>query len=114
MALQDSGTVFLATLENVALPGRKPVFKLTKYAKYYFEARTVGYARQYMARGVNQQIDLIIRTNPAKANVGDYAILGNGEQYKIDNIQHILEDTTGLKKTDFTLHRLEEFYELSE
>lgn len=109
----DDGIVYICKLENTAPKAKKPSYKLVKKSRLWFGERTVGYNRQYLAKGVNEQVDMLIRTtrNPA-ARIGDYAVLGNGEQFKIDNIAQLIDEATGLKATDYSLRRLEEFYEV--
>ena len=41
-----------------------------------------------------------------------YALLDTGEQYRIDNVQHLLDDD-GLRVTDLTLRRVEQLYDVS-
>ena len=46
-----------------------------------------------------------------KVHIGMYALLDTGEQYRIDNVQH-LSDDSGLKVTDLTLRRLDKHYDV--
>lgn len=111
----DGGTVYICELVNTAPNGRKPVFKLVKKNKHWFAERTVGYSRYYEAKGVNEQIDMLIRVHHDRSiRIGMYAMLGNGEQYHIDQVQQIVDDDNGLRYTDLTLSRIEEYYELDE
>lgn len=113
--LFDDGVVYICTLTNVAENGRMPKEVLTKIAKFWFAERTIGYNRQYLARGVNQQIDMLIRIHQYRqARVNYYAVLGNGEQYRITNVQHLIDDNDGLRYTDLTLERLDTNYDLDE
>ncbi|MBQ6322595.1 MAG: hypothetical protein IJI24_06955 [Lachnospiraceae bacterium] len=100
----------LYSLQNVAGKGLMPDEKLVKYADEYYGERTVGYNRQYAAFGADQRIDMLVRIwrNDA-ARIGHYAILEDGNQYRIDNVQH-LKDGDGLEVTDLTLRRLEDNY----
>ena len=75
----------------------------------------IGFQRQYAAKGVNEQVDMIIRIHFEKrARIGMYAILGNGEQFEIRNVSHASDNVTRLKYTELTLQRKEGFYDLSE
>lgn len=113
----DAGTITVCNLENIADPGRMPVQKLVSVTSAYFGERTVGYNRYYAAAGVNQEIDLLVRIWRCPAvKIGMYAVLTMSEndgQYRITNVQHLLDDD-GLKVTDITLVRLEEFYDVAE
>lgn len=113
--LFNDGVVFPATLSNTAPNGRKPVMQLTKVNKYWFSERTIGYNRQYMAKGANEQIDMLIRIKQDRnIRIGMYAILGNGDQFRIENVQHIIDDENMLRYTDLTLARLEDYYDIAE
>ena len=111
----DSGIVYLCRLTNVAQPGLKPVEVLTRIDRAWYSERTVSFRRQYAAKGVNEQIDLLVRIhyNP-KARIGMYAVLGNGDQFRIDNVSNGFDDPSMLRYTELTLSRLEDFYDLSD
>ena len=106
------GTVKFYSLENIAADGRMPVEMLVCKGEAYYGDRAVGYSRQYAAMGVSQRIDKLIRIwRDESVTVHDYAIPEDGRQYRIDNVQHLLDDD-GLKVTDLTLYRLEDNYEV--
>lgn len=115
--LLDSGILTLYKLINTAESGRMPDMKLQKYENAYFGERTVGYNRLYAAKGVNQQVDKLVRIwRNEEVEAGDYTILDNpvvdgSKQYRIDAVQHLYDDD-GLKVTDLTLSRLENFYDV--
>ena len=121
MMLLDDGVLYLCTLTNTAAPGAMPVQRLTKVAKYWYGERTVGYNRLYAAKGANEEIDMLVRVAYTRAaRAGMYAVLGNGEQYRITAVQQIRDtgtgndnSTAGLRATDLSLVRLEDNYELS-
>lgn len=111
----DSGVLFICRLDNVAENGRKPVMQLTKISKYWYAERTVGYNRQYLAKGVNEQVDMLVRIpHDRGVRIGMYAMLGNGEQFIIDNVSMIRDDYTNLRFTDLSLRRLEQLYDVNE
>ena len=108
----DSGTVYICIPINIAEDGLKPVEALHKVSREWYGERTVGFSRQYAALGVNERIDLLIRIHSNKrVRIGMYAMLGNGDQYRITNVQQIV-DEDGLKYTDLTLARLEHNYDV--
>lgn len=110
--LLDSGILTLYKLTNTAENGRKPLMQLSEFDRAYYGERTVGYNRLYAAKGVNQQIDNLVRIWRNEAvHAGDYVILEDNNQYRIDAVQHLFDDD-GLKVTDLTLNRLEKFYEV--
>lgn len=116
--LLDSGILFLCSLSNTASPGAMPCEKLVKIGKFWYGERTVGYNRLYTARGVDEEIDMLVRVAHTRAaRAGMYAVLGNGEQYRITAAQQIVDNGTngnGLRYTDLTLRRLEENYDVEE
>lgn len=108
----DSGILTVCKLKNTAAAGQMPVMQLAQQSTHYYGERTVGYNRQYAAMGVNQQIDMLVRIWQDRAvKIGMYAVLEDGSQYRIDNVQHLL-DSDGLEVTDLTLGALEEFYDV--
>ena len=111
----DDGIVFICELNNEAEPGDMPQQKLQKLARHWYGERTIGMRRQYLAKGANEQVDLLIRIHYEKAaRIGRYAMLGNGEQFRITNVSTILDDGTGLRYTELTLMRLEDFYDVAD
>lgn len=111
--LFDDGVVFTCTLSNIAPNGRKPVMQLKKVGKYWFSERTIGFNRQYLAMGLNEQIDMLIRIPHSRdTRIGMYALLGNGDQFRIDNVQHVIDPDNFLRYTDLTLSRLEDYYDV--
>lgn len=123
--MMDAGIVTVCTLEDTAEPGNMPKPKLVPLVyedeelTWGFEERTVGLNRQYQAKGVSERVDMLIRIWRAPVRIGMYAVLTDyegqenpeGDQYRIDNVQQIL-DANGLKVTDLTLYRMEELYEV--
>ena len=100
----DSGILWTCNLDNRAEDGL-----------HWFGFRTVGYNRQYMAKGVNEQVDLLVRINyDPTVQIGMYALLGNGEQYRIQNVSMIVDNETNLRFTDLTLQRSERYYDIAE
>lgn len=111
----DSGTMWLCKLENVAEPGYMPVQKLVKVNRYYFARKTVGYSRQYAAKGVNQSIDLYIEVQGGSdIQGGMFVILGNGDQYRVDYVSFAKGDINSLKYANVTLSRLDKFYDVQD
>lgn len=111
--LLDSGVLTLCTLQNTAAPGAMPAERLVPQSQHWYGERTIGYGRQYEAKGVNEQIDLLARIwQDRTARIGMYALLDNGEQYRIDNVQQTWDDD-GLRVTDLTLRRLETLYDVA-
>lgn len=107
------GILKLYRLEDVSEQGLMPKQKLVEYDTAYYGERVVGFSRQYAAMAVHQQIDKLVRIwQLDEARINDYAIMEDGKQYRIDNVQH-LRDADNLKVTDLTLSRLEKNYEVS-
>ena len=104
----DAGVVSVSTITDTpAAPGLMP--KRRKVIKYksFFGDRTVGYGRAYAAKGVSQQVDRLIRVEyHPETQIGWIATIDNA-QYRIDLVQPIRDDSTGLLYTDLTLSRLD-------
>lgn len=111
--LLDSGVIEVCRLENNTEAGNKPREILVPIQKHFYGERIVGYGRQYAAKGVNEQIDMIARVWQDRGiRIGMYAVVDGADQYRIDNVQH-LYDEDGIRVTDLTLSRLEDLYDVS-
>lgn len=112
--LLDAGILTICALRNTAEPGAMPAERLQIMAKHYYGERTVGYGRQYAAMGVSEQVDMLARIWADKSiRIGMYAVDDAGDQYRITNVQHLL-DEDGLRVTDLTLRRLDNLYDVAE
>ena len=111
----DTGVVTLCELEDTnEVAGGMPAMLLIPVERQFYGERTVGYGRQYAAFGANQQVDLLIRTwRTDAAEIGMYAVTEDKKQYRIDNVQHLI-DEDGLKITDLTLRRLDKLYDVAD
>ena len=109
----DTGIVGIYTLENTAEKGDMPKEQLVEHFYAYYGERTISYNRQYQAKGVQEQVDLLIRIWDEGYNVriGMYAII-DCEQYRITNVARALDDDTQLKIFDLTLERLDNLYDI--
>ena len=106
--------LILYSLQNTAAKGMMPKEQLVKTGEEYYGSRVIGYNRQYAALGADQRIDELVRiwrNNQVRAN--HYAVLEDGLQYRINFVQHLLDDD-GLEVTDLTLVRLEENYDVAD
>lgn len=127
--MRDDGVLYICNLVNTAENGDMPKEVLQIVNKHWFENRTIGYGRFYSAQGVNQRVDRLVRVNlDNKIRIGQYAVLGNGEQFRIDmvsNGQEVFERTkmvdskyyrqpkiAGNKYTEITLSRVENYYDV--
>lgn len=128
----DSGTLFICDLVNQTENGSMPKEVLHKKQKHWFERRTIGINRQYLAKGVNETIDLLVRIHrDENIEIGQYVLLGNGDQFHIDMITHGYDlismtrmdkgnfwhgyrtaNLTQLDYTELTLSKVENYYEL--
>lgn len=127
--MRDDGVLYICQLENVAENGDMPKEVLQVINKHWFENRVIGYGRFYTAQGVNQRVDRLVRINlDNNVRIGMYVVLGNGEQFRIDmvaNGQEVFDRTklidskyyrqpkiVGLKYTELTLSRVEDYYDV--
>ena len=127
--MRDDGTLYICELVNAAENGDMPRQVLQIVNKFWFESRTLGYGRFYAAQGVNQRIDRLVRIEQDKhIHIGQYAVVGNGEQFHIDSVSHGQEsfqrtkmidskyyrqpEITGLKYSELTLSKVENNYDV--
>ena len=91
-----------------------PQEKLIPRSVHYYGERTVGYGRQYAAKGVQEQVDMLVRIwQDRGVRIGMYILLETEEQFRIDNVQHLL-DEDGLRVTDITLQRVDDLYDVEQ
>lgn len=108
----DGGVLTICELVDTAAGGAMPALRLMPRSCHYYGERTVGYGRQYAAKGVNEQVDMLVRVwRDRNIRIGMYAIVGD-EQYRLNNVQHLL-DEDGLQITDLSLQRLGENYDIA-
>ena len=112
MMLAD-GTLRIYSLENTAAPGEMPREMLVETIPedLYYSDRVIGVTRLYAAKGANQQISKLVRIWDVPVEIGNYAVLDEQDQYRIDAIQPAKDDV-GLKVVDLTLVREEDYYEV--
>ena len=109
--LLDAGRCRIYSLVDVAAAGDMPQPKLRLHSEPFYGERSIGFSRQYSAKSVNEQVDLLIRVWGDKSiKINMYVIPEDGEQYRISFVQH-LKDEDDLLVTDLTLERLENYYE---
>lgn len=109
----DDGTLEVFELQECAAQGRKPQKILRPlFEPCFYGELQVGYKRQYAAMGVSQQVDKLVRIWQNRSiAIGMVAVLDDGQQYRIDNVQH-LSDETGEPVTHLTLRRLGGLYDV--
>ena len=108
--LLDSGIVTVCILSADGTKGAEPKETLHPKSSHYYGERTVGYGRQYAAKGVKERVDMLIRVwQDRSIRIDMHAVLENNEQYKIGNVQH-LTDEDGLLVTDMSLERVDKPY----
>lgn len=112
--MYDDGIIDICKTVELQSAGFAPKQQLSRLGSYFFMVRSVGYARQYAAKGQNEQIDLLVRIQEGKrisdVHIGYYGIVLD-EQYRIDNVQTFIDDD-GQFVTDLTLRRLDKRYDV--
>lgn len=104
--MRDDGVLYICQLVNTAANGNMPHEVLQTINKHWFEMRSPGYRRSYQAMGVNQRIDLLVRIHQdITIQGGMYAVLGNGEQYRIDLVYHGQDSNVRSKMVDSKYYR---------
>lgn len=127
----DSGVLYVCDLVDTAEKGDAPKQKLKRKNKFWFERRYVGVTRQYLAKGVQEQIDLLVRIHDFQnVSIGQYVVLGNGDQYRVTMVNQgneMMEYTrmvnqkyyktariVGLNYTELTLQRMVTNYDVAD
>jgi len=82
-----------------------PVESMVLKAKLRFKQKTLGYNRVYIASQDDITIDSLIRCPLLKSIKKLYIAVIDGEQYKVNGIQEIVEVMP--KSMDLTLERLD-------
>ena len=110
--MKDTGIVYICNLTNISNNGAMPFNALEKVSRHWFEARTIGLNRQYQAKGVSEQVDMLIRIpHDESVRIGQFAMLGDGSQFRITNATVVISDTD-LLQTEITLQRLDRLYDV--
>ena len=120
--MYDDGIVSICNLVNTAENGSMPLEQLSPVSRHWFENRTIGINRAYLAKGADEMIDKLIRIgfNP-DVSAEQYALLGDGSQYRITNAQHFDPGGQGvysssendrLRYTELTLSKLKNNYDV--
>ena len=112
--LHDAGTLKICSVEITEASGAMAKERLSPpLNEHYYGERTVGYGRQYAAKGVSEQVDLLAEIwEDRTVRIGMVAVTDREEQYRIDNVQHKL-DEDGLRVSWLTLRRLEDLYDIA-
>ena len=111
--LHDAGTLQICSVETTEASGAMAKELLNPLSEHYYGERTVGYGRQYAAKGVSEQVDLPAEIwEDRSVRIGMVAVTDREEQYRIDNVQHKL-DEDGLRVSWLTLRRLEDLYDIA-
>lgn len=111
--LLDKGIATICELINVAEEGNKPKQMLTPIAQQWYGERAVGYNRQYAARAVNEQVDMLIRiwAEDVRPRIGRYILLDDGSQFQIRTVTYTVDEDQ-LPVYDIALSALEEDYDV--
>ena len=110
--MRDEGLLTFYKLTNTAQPGDMPTEQLVSLdVTAYYENRTIGIQRRYLAKGADYQLDRLIRCyNTIIPEEAKYVILEDQRQYRIGEMQTIVDEGA----VDLSLERLENYYEVSD
>lgn len=108
----NDGIVEIYSVQDIAVPGKKPREELALKCRLRYKRRTVGIKRHYAALNAGAKVDLLLRVHyRPEVSAQDAAVLPlEGKQYRITFVQ-IPEDVMP-PVMDLTLERLERDYEL--
>lgn len=105
------GIVNIYKVDDIALPGNMPKEGLIHKVKLRYDERTVGMSRFYIAKQNQTTIEQMIRVQRLDSiSPQDVAILKDGKQYKIIQIQYPTEIEP--PSMDLSLERLEANYDI--
>lgn len=121
--LLDAGVLTLCNLTNTAALGDMASYKLVPVISQFFGERQIGINRAYLAKGADEQVDLVARIwdEGIRPKIGQYAVITkyryqedpNGDQYRITLVQPTTNED-GLRVFDLQLERLVDYYEATE
>ena len=120
--LLDAGVLTLCNLTNTAVLGDMASYKLVPVISQFFGERQIGINRAYLAKGADEQVDLLARIwdEGVRPKIGQYAVITkyryqenpDGDQYRITLVQPTMNED-GLRGFDLQLMRIEENYDCS-
>lgn len=105
-------TVYQVT--NAAAPGAAPVEKLHRKVQLPYEERMIGVKRLYLAQQAEDRLDLLLRV-PWRPGIAAQDVViptMDGKQYRITNIQKVLDIEP--PPMDLSLARITPEYKLEE
>ena len=118
--LLDAGVLTLCNLTNTAALGDMASYKLVPVISQFFGERQIGINRAYLAKGADEQVDLLARIwdEGVRPKIGQYAVITkyryqenpDGVQYRITLVQPTMNED-GLRVFDLQLMRIEENYD---
>lgn len=107
----DDGIVKIYRLENGAKKGDKPIEKAVYKSSYHFSYEDVGLTRYYSALSAKQQIECVIGIYLDRSILtNDIAVMEDGNQYRIQFVQHPMDEEDEMRYTRLTLERINDRY----
>lgn len=108
----DSGICTIYTKTETSVGGLMPREVLTqKVGGVYFGERTISYSRLYEARGVDSQIDRLVRIpEDVSVDPDDYLII-NGAQYRVDAVNDVIVKRS-TRARELSLVKLEDYFDV--
>lgn len=110
--MRDEGLLTFYKLTNTAQAGDMPVEQLVDCdCTAYYENRTIGMQRRYLAKSADFQLDRLVRCyNTIIPEDAKYVILEDGMQYRIGDASAIVDEDA----YDLSLERLNDYYEVAD
>lgn len=108
--MRDEGLLKFYSLTNTAQNADMPEEQLVYLDQEAFYAnKTIGYNRMYAAKGASYKLDKLVHVYAtALPEAAKYVILEDGRQYRIGDIQVIVDEDA----IELSLERLEKNYEV--
>ena len=106
LTLYDLGT-------SQTISGGMPKQVLVSKDWTWYGVQTASYSRIYEALGADTKVDMVVRV-PADFGAlrGEYVVLEDGFQYRIDIVRPIVVGSY-VRAKELTLIKLEEFYDIA-
>lgn len=116
--MYDSGLLTLCQIVETNEDGGMPTQARQDICTEWFEERTIGVTRAYLARGADEQIDALVRIQDegTRPEIGMHAVLRDCSfpgEYRITLVQAVCDDH-GLKAYDLTLEKFGGNYDATE
>lgn len=104
----NDGVVKLYIVDNIAEPGDRPKEALRLLCARRYHERTVGVHRYTALGQTGVRVDKVIRVPRVDVSIQEVAVLSDGKQYRIRQVQH--PEDIAPPVTELSLELIKEAY----